>query len=225
MSTAAERCIHFCVLSMARVIAVNSVRRLASTGRHLYRIDLSGAQRRRVLSHGAIGPAIELLRVETSAPDILLQTAPRRRHLAHGGKAHAEQIRHSEIATRLASDEQERISRHDLAETRENRIRLPVARDHDTHRPSPTDIRRAGGHRASSVFGTRRALENDLEPLVSIGAERERRIERRIEDGAQRLLKNDGHKCASKSESPMPPAQRAFVPFGPAKDLPVTAGG
>ena len=87
--------------------------------KQLHDVDFAAAQGLRVARHRLSGDAIEPGGIEARPPHVLLQAQPGRRHLADGG--HARLIRSASLKSGfgVATEQEERVARHHLAEADE----------------------------------------------------------------------------------------------------------
>ena len=110
-------------------------------------VERALAQRRFVLVHGAVGDAIERIRIDAGTAEVVGQTDPWRRHFGYRCEAQAPEVAEAEVRSRLAADDEERIARHHVAKADEVRARFAVAGHHHPQRAAPHHVDLAGAQR------------------------------------------------------------------------------
>jgi hypothetical protein len=96
----------------------------------------------------------------------------------------AGRARRCEIRVGPPPDQRERVAAHHFGERRQRRARVVVVMLHDPDRAHPHDIDLARRERRLGAARARRGQQLDREPLIGIGADRMRRIERRVQHKA-----------------------------------------
>ena len=117
--------------------------------------------------------------------EVVLQAHPRRGHLGHDRQPLAREIAGLERGIGLAGEQEERIAADRLAERERGAGRVLLERNHEPQRPAPRYVALPGDQGLRGMRRVRRHLQVDLQPLVGVCLERDGRVERRVEDGAE----------------------------------------
>ncbi len=150
-------------------------------------VEIASCERIDVFRHRAIGNPVEAPRIDTDLAEVMLQAEPRRRHLGDGGKSQPRQISQFEPIDAAPGDEIERVAPDNLAEADDRQAIWLVARLEDAHGAAPGHV--DGAIEQSRRRRGRRRLrhERDIHAFTLRKSQCHRRIERRIEDGAEVL--------------------------------------
>ena len=151
-------------------------------------VDIATTQSSQIGTHRAVDNSGEAFRIDTEIAKVLLQAKPRRRHLAHGAEAKLRQGLQVEPVLWRAADEVKGIAADDLAKAQKVGPTF-IAVLHDPHRPAPGDVGPSLENIGRPAAGRCAVDQRHVKPLAREMAERQARIERRVEDGAEVLSK------------------------------------
>ncbi len=160
---------------------------------HLHHVDLAARERRDLLRHRPIGGAIERSRVDAGALQIVLERHPRGGHVGGHGDTRSAQIAPVERDVGGASDEQERIARHDLADAQECAGGIGVVVHHHAHRPAPGEIHLALAHPLRGERPLRGEHVFDRQPFAREEAAGQAQIERCVHHRSYALAHAHGY--------------------------------
>ena len=162
--------------------------------KHLNHVHLAVTQCGDVLGHRPRGRARDRFRCDSGESEIVLQADPGRGHFAYRGDPPAHQILHAERGIGGAPDQKKRIAAHDLAESDAARVGILVARGHQPHRPAPGHIGTALSQCLQGIAERRRRFQLDVEAFGFVRPQRERRVERGIEERPKVFEETDFHR-------------------------------
>ena len=147
-------------------------------------IEPAVGQRGGILRHRAAGDPRQRSGIDAVVAQILFEAKPRGRHLADAGEAQPAKLGEVEAGVGFCTDQRERVAAHHLGEGDKRRARVVVVMLHDPDRAHPHGVDFARGERRLGAARPGGGQELDREPLIGIGPDRMRRVERRVQHKA-----------------------------------------
>ena len=166
--------------------------------KHLDRLDSAGPQCRLVLRHRPVADAVDIVRVHSGAPYVVLQAQPRGRHFADRRKLDACQIRYREARFWLPADQEKGVASHDLGECYQAAIGVLVVRVQDPHWTAPRNVRLAGQQRLRRPLRIGGGFQPHVDPFRSVGIQRDGGVKGRVEHCAEIFEQGDRHTVISR---------------------------
>ena len=115
------------IIRNCRAYDPQAIRTIVREGlEELNHIHRTGAERIGIDGHGPVRDAVDGRRIDASVAQVLLQTHPRRRHLAHRGETNLRKTGKLEVWARRPPDQKERIAGDHLAKTDKAGVRMLI---------------------------------------------------------------------------------------------------